>query len=345
MAITKPPVLPAWAETGDKVQPTNAELQAGWPLSAIPPSRQRFNWILNFCANAVRYFSRRSIADYDAAETYMAGDRIIGDDGKTYVSLLDNNTANTPSTSPTKWERWGFTPTQLNAAGVFTTQAQFDSSTKPCTTAFAQSVGLRAPIVSVVATGTLPSSAGGALVIVTSATAAVQTLPLAAAVPAGTKIEVLCAYANATIQRQGADNIQQGQSYISSLVLSMNDTAVFESTGANWVLVGGSALLRYSTGDFGASIATSGYQKLPSGLIIQWGSASTAANGAGTITFPIAFPTVCHHISGSYGGAAAAADYVCSFSAITTTGANCFFAQNNSGQATSGGVGWIAIGK
>ncbi len=106
MAITKPPVLPAWAESGDKVTPSNAEIQVGWPLSSIPPSRQRFNWLLNFLANGIRYFSRRGLPDYDAAETYMTGDRIIGDDGKTYRSLIDNNTAQTPSTSPTKWEEW-----------------------------------------------------------------------------------------------------------------------------------------------------------------------------------------------------------------------------------------------
>lgn len=112
MAITKPPVLPAWAESGDKVTPSNAEIQVGWPLSSIPPSRQRFNWLLNFLANGIRYFSRRGLPDYDAAETYMTGDRIIGDDGKTYRSLINNNTAQTPSAQPTKWELWALTQAQ-----------------------------------------------------------------------------------------------------------------------------------------------------------------------------------------------------------------------------------------
>jgi len=115
MALTKPPVLPPWAEAGDKVQPSNAEIQAGWPLSTIPPSRQRFNWLLNFLANGVRYFSRRGLPDYDAAETYMTGDRIIGDDGKTYRSLIDNNIGQTPSISPTKWELWALTQSQGDA--------------------------------------------------------------------------------------------------------------------------------------------------------------------------------------------------------------------------------------
>lgn len=106
MALTKPPVLPPWAEAGDKVQPTNAEIQTGWPLSNTPPARQRWNWILNFLANGVRYLTRRGLSDYGADETYMIGDRVIGDDGKTYRSIQDNNINHAPSASPLWWEEW-----------------------------------------------------------------------------------------------------------------------------------------------------------------------------------------------------------------------------------------------
>lgn len=123
MALIKPPVLPPWADSGDKVQPSNAELQVGWPLSSTPPARQRFNWILNYLANAVRYFSRRGIPDYDAAETYMTGDRIIGDDGQTYRSVQDNNTAHTPSTSSTWWELWGPSALKLQQAAYMSAVA------------------------------------------------------------------------------------------------------------------------------------------------------------------------------------------------------------------------------
>jgi hypothetical protein len=106
MALTKPPVLPPWAEAGDKVQPTNAEIQTGWPLSNTPPARQRWNWILNFLANGVRYLTRRGLSDYGADETYMVGDRVIGDDGNTYRSIQDNNINHAPSASPLWWEEW-----------------------------------------------------------------------------------------------------------------------------------------------------------------------------------------------------------------------------------------------
>lgn len=50
------------------------------------------------------------------------------------------------------------------------------------------------------------------------------------------------------------------------------------------------ARLASAFGGANQSLATSGYQKLPSGLIIQWGP---IAAGATNITFPIAFPTAC----------------------------------------------------
>jgi hypothetical protein len=119
MDYTKPDIHPAWAETAagapDIVQPTDVEIGAGWPLSPTPPSRGRFNWVLHYVANAVRYFMQRGLSDYDAAENYRTGSRIIGDDGNTYTSLVNANVGNLPSASPTKWKRWGFTMDDLTA--------------------------------------------------------------------------------------------------------------------------------------------------------------------------------------------------------------------------------------
>lgn len=39
------------------------------------------------------------------------------------------------------------------------------------------------------------------------------------------------------------------------------------------------------------SLATNGYQKLPGGLILQWGNISFIASATATVTLPIAFPT------------------------------------------------------
>jgi hypothetical protein len=49
-----------------------------------------------------------------------------------------------------------------------------------------------------------------------------------------------------------------------------------------------------------AQLAESGYQKLPSGLIMQWGVSdrTTAYQEEETITFPLAFPTACLNVVG-----------------------------------------------
>lgn len=107
MSLIKPPVVQIWGDSNqtsaDMVKPTDAQILAGWPLSSTPPSRQRWNWILNFCANGIRYFSRRGIADYDGAETYQLGDVTRGSDGLIYRSLQANNTSHAPQSSPTWW--------------------------------------------------------------------------------------------------------------------------------------------------------------------------------------------------------------------------------------------------
>lgn len=41
------------------------------------------------------------------------------------------------------------------------------------------------------------------------------------------------------------------------------------------------------------SVNSNGYQRLPGGLIIQWGSGITAPTGVGTANFPVPFPNAC----------------------------------------------------
>jgi hypothetical protein len=105
--ITKPAVVNAWADGAvapvDIVQPSAGFIEAGWLMSATPPARQYWNWVLNFCANGIRYFSQRGIVDYDPLETYSIGAIVRGDDGVVTQSMTNGNQANTPSTSPLEW--------------------------------------------------------------------------------------------------------------------------------------------------------------------------------------------------------------------------------------------------
>ena len=99
--VTKPLPLPVWAESGEKVQPSNAEIAEGWPLSATPPSRQRFNWILGYSAQIGRYLMQNGIASWDADETYPPG-AVVLHEGKLWVAQRENHGVQ-PGTSEADW--------------------------------------------------------------------------------------------------------------------------------------------------------------------------------------------------------------------------------------------------
>ena len=84
------------------------------------------------------------------------------------------------------------------------------------------------------------------------------------------------------------------------------------------------------------SLVAQGYQKLPSGLIIQWGT--TGAGTSVAVTFPIAFPTAAGAVtanSASTGGFS-----IVHVLSVTTTG--CTLAAHSS--TTGGPYKWIAVG-
>jgi hypothetical protein len=59
----------------------------------------------------------------------------------------------------------------------------------------------------------------------------------------------------------------------------------------SWYIAGGSAALIYASG-FAASLSSvAGYQKLPSGLIVQWGTVTTSGSADTAASFPLTFPT------------------------------------------------------
>lgn len=68
------------------------------------------------------------------------------------------------------------------------------------------------------------------------------------------------------------------------------------------------------------SLAASGYQKLPGGLIIQWGTTASVANGVNSsATFPIAFPTGVLSVATQVQNNSGTASYACGIGALTTT--------------------------
>lgn len=94
-------------------------------------------------------------------------------------------------------------------------------------------------------------------------------------------------------------------------------------------------------GQFGSLLAANGYQRLPSGLILQWGATVgyQPPSGVGA-SFPIPFPNQCFHVSGSWSGGPAAALMSMSFNVNGWSGyVDEWVGANNFGQ-----VFWFAIG-
>ena len=103
-----------------------------------------------------------------------------------------------------------------------------------------------------------------------------------------------------------------------------------------------------SASEGSSSLAANGYTKLPSGLIIQWGTATTSGAGTVSITFPAAFPSSCYGVFTQ--GVPSSGIAVCNVSSLTTSGftaTGVFSGGGNSANwnAASVPLWWTAIGK
>lgn len=171
------------------------------------------------------------------------------------------------------------------------TPAQFDASTKLATMEAVRRAGMQSSGWNVVdASRAIPASYCGGTIVVAAAAAVALTLPDAASVPPGARLEFLSVTTlAATISRSGA-NIIYGTpgSGVTSIPLTYLNDLVLVSNGANWYVVGGRAAV-----GFNANNLQNGYEVLPSGVIRQWGVAATDNAGDSVVAFPLVFPTAC----------------------------------------------------
>ena len=98
---------------------------------------------------------------------------------------------------------------------------------------------------------------------------------------------------------------------------------------------------------YNACLAINGYQKLPSGLIMQWGqSPNPATQLQTTVTFPIPFPTACLNVSATVsnptGNVGAPGDYWTQI--VSYTNINVVFVLQSSQATGAGNTHWFAVG-
>jgi hypothetical protein len=114
----------------------------------------------------------------------------------------------------------------------------------------------------------------------------------------------------------------------------------FNGSTSTW---GASSL---SASGFSASLASNGYQKLPSGLIMQWGAYTSgiSENTSAVVTFPIPFSVACFSVVATTRNTSASfRDMVAHIVSFNTTNFTYLNEQINTAQSDDG-INWFAIG-
>lgn len=179
------------------------------------------------------------------------------------------------------------------------TAAKFDNSTKIASTAFVQSALGNHVFVPLNANRVLVAADAGTCYDWYGTTNGTVTLPLVSSLSAGAsfRFQNISGY-NMTIQSQGGNELFQGTTNVASIVLGPGDCLEVCHDWVRWICIGGSGALKGASA-FAASlgaVGSSGYQKLPSGQILQKFQVVTSTGGFTTANFPIAFPGNVEHV-------------------------------------------------
>ena len=173
------------------------------------------------------------------------------------------------------------------------TPLQFDNTTKLATTEFVkQSLGGMSGYSVLSGSVTIPASSAGEYIIVNNP--GTITLPDPNTLPTGTMFTIEAIGSFGTVTCTGA---MSGSFSGPNVGLPVASASIADSNVSQFVAVG--AKYRVFGGSGKALLAANGYQKLTSGLIIQWGiftSHSTIGSPI-NITFPITFPTGCKSLT------------------------------------------------
>lgn len=176
------------------------------------------------------------------------------------------------------------------------TPARFDSDTSIATTEFVQrALGGFSAVNAASAAYTLTVANGGNLFYIVAVSSFNVTLPASHTLQPGWSITFAgINIATVSIVAQDADLIEaiNTAGALTSAPLGYGESMTMTYIGGGKFLASGAntANMR-KAGMFSSSLASSGYQKLPSGLIIQWGNVTLPANTDVSTLLPVAFPS------------------------------------------------------
>jgi hypothetical protein len=139
---------------------------------------------------------------------------------------------------------------------------------------------------------------------------------------------------------------------LSAITLSANGGLTLNTSVANRATIDGSAInnsIKSLSAGFENSLSSNGYQKLPSGLILQWGTTSTyTTQAAPSATFPTPFTTSCFNVQATWklvnAGASTASDTWVQTIKYNTNQVHFQIQNANVDPFSAGSITWFAIG-
>lgn len=322
--ITKPDISIQWAQTGEIAIPADLKKQTGW--TSEKPAFEYMNWLQNRQDTFLAYYNQMGVAEWDVGTEYQHA--------TTYSSYVQYNdvvyksiqigTAKTPDTETAYWvqafDTYGVaaavqtnldshvtnygTLTGLSNAGTARTnlsvysKAETDAAYAPIAGNSGQTflVGAASSANHAVRksqfdakTGQADETTAGIAEVATNAEALAGLSDVAIVTPL--KLQYV-------IDNKGATTTAKGTVELATDAETLTGTDTSRATTP-------SNIASLFNGTSRNSLATNGYQKLPGGLIIQWGSWSGVTNGSNTtsISFPISFPNTCLNVTATLNGA------------------------------------------
>ena len=263
--------------------------------------------------------------------------------------VLNNGDSLIVEGTGTAWNTVGGSA-QLPSATVmsganWTTPAQFDNGSKLATTAFVKrALGNRAGF-AIYSTNTQLTNADIGKYVFFNGTGITLTLPDATQSIPGSVISLYGNSAAGTLniaafagQKLTIGSLGQK----STFTLGMLDSITFVNIDGMWYGLDGSAFNGGSSA-FTALQSVNGYQKLPGGMILQWGMASAnnaVATQTNAVTFPTAFPTNPVMVLTDHVGGVSSVNTIVVSGTVTTTG----FSWGSDYVGGSMSVFWMALG-
>jgi len=225
--------------------------------------------------------------------------------------------------------------------------AQFDSSPLLAPTSFVQrALGNFSNQLQFNTSQTISLAQAGALIVGYGTATIGFTLPPAASVPQGTAYWFWSnntSSGGVTLACNGSDLFQMNSVGQGTIAMKNGDSLFIVKGGTNqWIVFGGSLQLG-STQGFAATLGSSGYQKLPSGLIIQFGLFTSSSSGYSTLTLPVSAPNGIVSVTGtSLSSSSTAGIFMCNNNASSKSSVQAAIVNTSNAYVTQG-IFWTAL--